>query len=170
MAMPKRLFLFDLFINGESYLGKVTELTLPKLTLKLEDYQGAGMLGSVKVKMGFDSSALEMDITLGGLEATLIKEFGGLNDGTQFRFAGSYRDERTGQSIPCEIQTRGFISELDFGAVKAGEGSSFKLPIKNAYYKLTVDNEVLIEIDHHAMKWIVGGKDLLEQDRKNMGH
>ena len=170
MAMPRRLFMFDLFINGESFLGKVTELTVPKLSLKTEDYQGAGMPGSVAVTMGFEAGALDMEVTVGGLESTLIKQFGGMLDGTQCRYSGSYLDDQTGRAVACEIQTRGRFVEVDWGASKQGEGTTHKYPVKNTYYKLTVDNEVLVEIDLLGLVWNVGGKDLMEQHRKNIGH
>ncbi|HBW8107392.1 TPA: phage tail protein, partial [Klebsiella pneumoniae] len=46
MAIPKKLRLFTLFVDGENYIGKVPSVTLPKLTRKTEDYQGGGMLGA----------------------------------------------------------------------------------------------------------------------------
>lgn len=40
MGMPKKLFMFDTYINGQTYLGLIEEITPPKLSLKTEDYQG----------------------------------------------------------------------------------------------------------------------------------
>lgn len=170
MGMPKKLFLFDLYINGQTYLGQVEELTPPKLTLKTEDYQGAGMIGSVAPMMGFDSGALDMDVTFGGLMAELVKEWGGTIDSTQLRFAGSYYDDSTGQDVACEIQTRGRFTEMDWGTAKQGDNTQHKTPLKNTYYKLTVNNETLMEIDLLNMIWIVAGKDRLAQHRANIGH
>ncbi|WP_272576714.1 MULTISPECIES: phage major tail tube protein, partial [unclassified Providencia] len=61
-----------------------------------EDYQGAGMVGSVAVMMGFDSGALDMDASMGGLMSELLESWGATIDGKQFRFAGSYYDDPTG--------------------------------------------------------------------------
>lgn len=170
MGMPKKLFLFDLFVNGQTYLGQVEELTPPKLSLKTEDYQGAGMFGSVSVLMGLDSSALDMDVTVGGLVEDLIKSYGKGIDGTQLRYAGSYYDDSTQQSVSCEIQTRGRFTEIDWGSSKQGDNTQHKYPVKNTYYKLTINNEVLIEIDLLNLIWVVGGVDILEQHRANIGH
>lgn len=52
MAIPKKLRLFTLFVDGENFIGKVPSVTLPKLTRKTEDYQGGGMVGSVAVNLG----------------------------------------------------------------------------------------------------------------------
>ncbi|UPS64862.1 phage major tail tube protein [Providencia rettgeri] len=71
MGMPKKLFLFDLYIDGQTYLGQVEEVTPPKLSLKAEDYQGADMVGSVAVTMGFDSGALSFCIILPITQTTM---------------------------------------------------------------------------------------------------
>ena len=112
--------MFDLFINGQTYLGQVEEVTPPKLTMKTEDYQGGGMLGAVAVNFGFDAGALDMDVAMGGLNIELIKQWGGTIDSLQFRFAGSYYDDATGETTAYEIQTRGRFNELDGAQQKRG--------------------------------------------------
>lgn len=42
MALPRKLKLMNLFIDGVSYLGVVQSVTLPKLTRKLENIAAAG--------------------------------------------------------------------------------------------------------------------------------
>lgn len=73
MALPKKLKYFNMFFDGDNYFGMVPEITPAKLTKKTEDYQAGGMPGSVAVDLGFDAGALDMDITLGGLDAGLLK-------------------------------------------------------------------------------------------------
>ena len=33
----------NLFVNGKGYAGVIDEITLPKLTVKTEEYRGGGM-------------------------------------------------------------------------------------------------------------------------------
>ncbi|MBD2783686.1 phage major tail tube protein [Xenorhabdus sp. DI] len=170
MGMPKKLFMFDVYIDGQTYLGQVEEVTTPKLTLKTEDYQGAGMPGSVAVLMGMDGGALDMEVTMGGLEANLLKTWGGRIDSLQLRFAGSYYDDATGEAVACEIQTRGRFTEVDWGSAKAGENTQHKYTLKNTYCKITLNGDELHEVDMLNLVWKVGGKDLLEKHRTNIGH
>ncbi|MBE8613142.1 phage major tail tube protein [Morganella morganii] len=170
MGMPKKLFMFDLFINGQTYLGQVEEVTPPKLTMKTEDYQGGGMLGAVAVNLGFDAGALDMDVAMGGLNIELIKQWGGTIDSLQFRFAGSYYDDATGETTAYEIQTRGRFNELDQGTAKAGDNTQHKYTLKNTYCKITADGQDIFELDLINMKWIVDGVDRLEEHRVNIGH
>ncbi|WP_140918801.1 phage major tail tube protein [Limnobaculum xujianqingii] len=170
MALPRKFKYFNGFVNGDNYMGLIPEVELPKLSKKVEDYQAGGMPGAIAVDLGFDSGALDMGITLGGVEARLLKTWGNATaDGTQFRFAGSIQDEATGEAVACEIQTRGRFTELDPGSAKAGDDTSQKYTLKNTYLKLTIAGEEIIEVDLLNMIYVVGGVDVLEKHRANCG-
>ncbi|EKN6387026.1 phage major tail tube protein [Yersinia enterocolitica] len=170
MALPRKLKYFNVYVNGDSYLGQASELTPPKLTIKTEDYQGAGMPGSVALDLGFEAGALDMELTLGGLAPELLKLWGTPTaDGVQFRFAGSYQAEDTGEAIPLEIQTRGRYTEHDPGSAKQGDDTSHKYTLKNTYCKITANNEELFELDVLNMIYRVNGVDMLEKHRANIG-
>lgn len=72
MAMPRKLKLMNVFLNGYSYQGVAKSVTLPKLTRKLENYRGAGMNGSAPVDLGLDDDALSMEWSLGGFPDSVI--------------------------------------------------------------------------------------------------
>jgi len=169
MSLPSKLFAFNVFVNGNSYLGKAEEITTPKLSRKTEDYQGAGMPMGVSVHLGFETGAADMEMTLGGLDPQLIKTYGSTIDGVQLRFAGSYLDDSTGNAIPCEIQTRGRVQEMDWGSAKSGDNTSHKYSLKNTYVKITINGGEVFELDALNMVWNVGGKDMMEQHRANIG-
>ena len=63
MAMPRKLKLMNVFLNGYSYQGVAKSVTLPKLTRKLENYRGAGMNGSAPVDLGLDDGSYQRDDT-----------------------------------------------------------------------------------------------------------
>jgi P2 family phage contractile tail tube protein len=169
MALPKKLKYFNMFFDGDNYFGMVPEITPPNSPknrrLPGGRYAGFGCGGS-----GLDAGALDMDITLGGMDAGLMKKWGVTTaDGMQVRFAGSYQDDATGDAVPCEIQTRGRFTELDPGSAKVGDDTSHKYTLKNTYYKLTINSEEIIEIDVLNMIYKVAGVDVLEKHRANIG-
>ncbi|ELD0616756.1 phage tail protein [Escherichia coli] len=84
MAMPRKLKLMNVFLNGYSYQGVAKSVTLPKLTRKLENYRGAGMNGSAPVDLGLDDDALSMEWALGGFPDSVI----GKRDAFQFLGVG----------------------------------------------------------------------------------
>lgn len=89
MALPHKLKNMNLFFNGDNWQGKAEEITLPKLTRKLEAYRAGGMNGAAHVDLGLEDDALGMEMTLGGMEAQLYKQWGIAEiDGVPLRFAG----------------------------------------------------------------------------------
>lgn len=170
MAMPRKLKHFNLFNEGNSYMGVAASVTLPKLTRKLEAWRGAGMDGPVKVDLGFGDDGIPLEWTLGGWDLTALKQFGAVSaNGVGLRFAGSVQQDDTGEIIPVEVVVRGRHEEIDFGESKAGEDTEHKMNTACSYYKLVVDGEEVIEIDLMAMIFKVDGNDMLEEHRKNIG-
>lgn len=145
MAIPPKLRLFTCFVNSVNNIGKVTSVTLPKLTRKTDDYQGGGMIGSVAVDLGLDSGALDATMVIGGLVQDLLLEYGGDLDGTLIRFTGEYYT--SGESQIVDVEMRGKFTEIDGGESKQGEDTSVTYAIKNTYYKLSIDDKPIWEID-----------------------
>ncbi|HBS5821173.1 phage major tail tube protein [Klebsiella variicola] len=145
MAIPKKLRLYTLFVDGTNYIGKIPSVTLPKVTRKTEDYQGGGMLGAAAVDLGLDSGALDASMIVGGVEQELILKYGGDIDGLRLRFVGEIYSG--GASSLLEVEMRGRITEIDPGDAKQGDDTNHTYAIKNTYYKLSVDDKPLLEID-----------------------
>jgi P2 family phage contractile tail tube protein len=92
MGMPRKLKGFNLFHNGTNFVGQTTEITLPKLSRKMEDYQGGGMSGPIQIDFG--QEAIQMEWTCGGFMPEVIAQYGiTKHDGVLLRFAGGYQSE-----------------------------------------------------------------------------
>lgn len=170
MALPRKLKHLNMFNAGNNWQGLVESLTLPKITRKFEKYRGGGMAGAVDIDMGLDDGALDTEFTIGGSEALLFKQMGTATvDGVQLRFTGSIQRDDTGEVQAVELVVRGRHKELDSGEWKTGESSSTKVSGTNSYAKLTINNEVLYEIDLVNMIHIVDGTDLMEAHRSALG-
>lgn len=170
MALPHKLKNMNLFFNGDNWQGKAEEITLPKLTRKLEAYRAGGMNGAAHVDLGLEDDALGMEMTLGGMEAQLYKQWGIAEiDGVPLRFAGAYRRDDTGETIACEVVVRGRLSEIDPGSAKQGDNTQVKFSFKPTYYRLVWNGADLIEIDVINMVEKVDGKDRLAEQRAAIG-
>jgi len=170
MALPRKLKHLNLFNAGDNWQGLIESVTLPKITRKFEKYRGGGMAGAVDIDMGLDDGALDTEFTCGGVEAKLFKQMGTLTvDGVQLRFTGSIQRDDTGEVQAVELVVRGRHKELDSGEWKTGESSTTKVSGTNSYAKLTINGEVLYEIDLVNMVHIVDGTDLMEAHRNALG-
>lgn len=168
MALPNKLKLMNVFQDGVSYLGQATEVTLPKLAIKAEDYRAGGMIGDVVVDLGLEK--LEAEIKFGGFMDEMKKFFGAAKiDAVPLRFAGSYQRDDTGEVKAVEVVMRGRYTEIDGGNSKVGDDTEETYKAALTYYKLTVDGTELIEIDLINNVYKVNGEDRLEQHRKAIG-
>lgn len=170
MALPKKLKLMNLFNEGHSYIGEVAEVTLPKLARQFENWRGGGMDGTVKWDKGLAEDFIEFAWKCGGLVKQVLEQFGATKiNAYGLRFAGSYQQDDTGETSAVEIVVRGRHEEIDFGTAKPGDDTETSIKTIWSYYKLTIDGQVVQEIDIPGCKHIVNGVDILEQHRKNIG-
>lgn len=168
MALPRKLKNMNLFNHGVSYMGQVVEVTLPKLTRKMEDYRAGGMNGPVRIDFGHE--ALEMEWSCGGLMRQVLQQYGRMNhQGVQLRFAGAYQREDTAAIDAVEVVIRGRHQEIDFGTAKLAEDTVFKVTTALSYYKLMINGDTVIEIDLMNLIENVNGTDGLADVRQAIG-
>lgn len=169
MALPNQLKNFNAYADGNSLMGVIEEVVLPKLTRKMESFQGGGMVAPIDIDHGLEKLELELNCA-GGYVLEFIKQFGlGKVGGAMVRYAGAYQRDDTGDVVAVEVVTRGRYSEIDFGNAKVGDKSTVKARVSLSYYKLVVDGQTVIEIDALAMVYIVNGVDMLADQRKAIG-
>ena len=168
MALPRKLKNLNLFNDGVTYIGQVGEVTLPKLTRKMEEWRGGGMNAPIKMDQGME--AMEIEAVCGGLMRDVFLQYGiARHDGVMLRFAGAYQRDDTGRVDAVEVVVRGRHEEIEPGKAKAGDDTEFKFKTVASYYKLMVNGETLVEIDVANMVEIVGGVDRLLEQRIAIG-
>lgn len=157
----------NLFVDGYGYAGNVEELTPPKLTLKTEEMRNGGMDAPVDIEMGMEK--LEASFSLTKYDAGVLKIFGlAPGNNKQVTFRGSLSGE-DGTETGVVIQLRGMLKEADPGSWKPGDKATLKGTFAVRYYKQTIGDEVIHEIDVPNMIRIINGVDQLKQTRANLG-
>jgi len=169
MSMPSKLKNLNLFNDGESYLGQVTEFKLPTLTRKMEEYRAGGMLGPIDVDLGQEK--IQAEWKCGGLMRQVLRQYGAIrHNAVQLRFAGAYQSEDSEAVDSVEIVLRGRHSEVDAGTGKVGDDTEFSVKTSVSYYKLSINGRTEIEIDMVGMVFIVDGVDLQAAQRRAIGY
>ncbi|MFZ6875386.1 phage major tail tube protein [Undibacterium sp. Di27W] len=168
MGLPSKLKDFNLFNDGQSYLGLVPELTLPKLGRKMEDYIAGGMSGPIEVD--YHSEKVEFDWTAGGLLYDALLQYGAVtHNAVQLRFAGAYQNDDTAQVDAVEIVIRGRHKEIEMGNAKMGDKNDHKYKTTCSYYKLIINGQDIIELDFINGIEMVGGIDRRAELRAAIG-
>ena len=161
--LPKILKNFNVYVDGRGYAGRVEELTLPKLTIKTEDFQGAGMSAPVEIDLGMEK--LEMEMTFAEYDPELFKLFG-LTNGSAVAFTIRGALESAGEAAPVVVNVRGYFKEMDFDTWTPAEKASLKCSVACNYYKLTMNGVELVEIDPVNMVRNINGSDQLSSLRE----
>lgn len=165
--IPQTLTNFNLFIDGLSYAGIATEVSLPKLKRKTDDHRAGGMDGPIKVGLGMEG--MESSFTLAGTGKEAMAFFG-LADDTAFNgvFRGAYKNQK-GAVEKAEATFRGMLEEVDPGSWKSGDKAETKFNCALSYYKLELDGQVIHEIDPVNCIRIINGVDELAKEREALG-
>lgn len=165
--IPQVLTNTNMFADGISFAGETPSLTLPKLTLKTEDFQGGGMLGPVEIATGLEK--LEAAFTTYGVRREALKFFG-LADQTACNlvFRGAFKGLK-GVVTPVIVTMRGGVKEVDMGDWKPADKAEIKHTVKLVYYKLEIDGRVMYEIDPVAMVMVIDGVDQAAAERSALG-
>ena len=170
MAMPRKLKNFNIFNDANSYQGIAKNITLPALARKMEAYRGGGMNGPVKADLGLSDDGIQVEWTLGGWDLLAIRQWGATSaSAVALRFTGAVQQDDTGATQAVEVVMRGRHEEIDFGSAEPGGDTEHSITTTCTYYKLTVDGEVLVEIDIFNMVEIVNGEDILADQRAALG-
>ncbi|MBH9536921.1 phage major tail tube protein [Novosphingopyxis sp. YJ-S2-01] len=166
--LPRKLKNFNVFNDGQSYLGQASEIQLPKLAMAAESYRGAGMLAEVDVDMGLEK--LEMESTYGGMVVGVLRQFG-LNriDGAMLRFVGAYQADDALAPTAGELVVRGRHMEIDPGSAKAGDDTEWKVKSTLTYLKWTIDGREEVAIDVLNNVYRIGGVDRMASIRAIIG-
>lgn len=166
MALPRILKDFNVFYNGASFIGQCMEFTRPKLSLKMEDYSAAG-IGPIKVFLGHEP--LECEHNYGGHMEEILQDYGGTLEGVMLRFSGAYQREDSEDVDQIEVVIRGRHQEIDSGSAKPGEKTEFKVKTACTYYKETINDKIIVEVDLLNKIFNVNGVDRYAEIRKAMG-
>ncbi|WP_294279913.1 phage major tail tube protein [uncultured Sphingomonas sp.] len=157
-ALPPKLKNFNATLNGTSYLGVVSEITLPKIAEKVEQHRGGGMMGEVDIGLGLEK--LEMELKFGGMVAELLAEVGRPGVGaTLIRFNGAYQEDVAGGVKAAELIARAKIPEVDPGSAKTGDNTEWTVKATLSYLKWSVSGRRIVEIDVLNSIWITNGFD-----------
>lgn len=168
--LPKKLKNFNLFADGDNFVGRVDEITLPNLQRKFEETRPGGLNAPYDSDMGMQK--LSSSFKIHEIVASVLRKWGASTvDGVPLRFLGAaVSDGGDASTDAIEIIMRGRYSGLELpSGYKAGEQGLLNCTASLVYFKYVVNGETLIEIDVINMIEIVDGVDVLANQRAALG-
>lgn len=165
--IPRVLRNFNLFVDGTSYAGRVTEAELPEINVKTEEHRGGGMDGVAEIDMGLE--AMEAKLTFAEYIADILKRVAKVNgNGVRIQLRGAL--QRDGEkAVPCVAELHGAFKTSTMGSWKAGDLATHEVSMSVRYFRLTLGGELMCEIDVDNMVRRIGDEDQMESIREAIG-
>ena len=170
IIIPSSLENFELFLDGNRSLG-IVDITLPKLTSKTVDIEGAGIGGTISLPTQGQTDNLEGEfnfrvvtsdtIKLAQPKAHPLEAYGAINQWNASE--GAYETKQ------LRVAMRAIPSEFDLGKLASASTMDHKVTMTFSYLKVSVDGSRVIEIDKFNYIHYLYGTDYLAAVRTALG-
>ena len=170
VVVPSSLENFELFIEGKRSLG-IVDITLPKLTAKTVDIEGAGIGGTISLPTQGQTDNLEAEfnfrvvtdgtVELAQIKAHTLEAYGAINCWNASE--GAY------QTKQVRVSMRAIPSEFDLGKLASASTMDHKATMTLSYLKVSVDGTKMIEIDKFNYIQYLYGTDYLAATKAALG-
>lgn len=160
----------NIYLDGESFLGRAEEITLPDVAPKMVDHKALGMVGELQLPAGLQKMTAK--IKWNAIYPDVMKKTHDVYTAIRLMVRANvetYEGGTRSAQVPCVIY-------LTVTPVKSG-GLSFKAQdnveredeFNVTSYKMEINEEEIIDVDIMANVWRVNGVDQLSQYRANLG-
>ncbi len=160
----------NVYINGNSLLGKAEEIDLPKITAKMAEHKALGMQGAIELPTGFDK--MEARIKWNSFYADVMSLMGDPYKVHAIQCRSSvevYTAAGRTQQQPMVAFMRGQFKEIPAGNFKQHDNVEMESRLAVTYLKIEVNGQPKIEFDALANIYKVDGVDILGQYKANIG-
>jgi uncharacterized protein len=169
IQLPRQLKNMNLFVDGRGYAGHIDQITLPILKIMTVAHRAGGMDLPIELDMGMEP--LNTSFVVSDFTPEIYKLFG-LYDApttTMLNIRGAMQERSSQTVMPVVINLAGSFKEVNAGNWVIGNKSTLSVTASLTYYKLTIQEDILVEIDGPNMKRIINGVDHLALQRAAIG-
>lgn len=160
----------NVYINGQSFLGKAEEIDLPKITSKMSEHKALGMVGSIELPSGVDKmeARIKWNSFYGDVMSLMADPY--KTHAIQCRSSVEVytAQGRTAQQ-PMVVFIRGQFKEIPAGNFKQHDNVEMESRLAVTYLKVELAGQSKIEFDALANIYKVDGVDILAQYKANIG-
>ena len=165
-----KLINFEVYVSGGRKLG-MADITLPSIEYKTSTLAGAGIGGEIEMPTPGQTGSMEVEInwrTINDDNAALMAMKA---HDLEFRGANENYDAGMGELITeaIKVNVRTLPKKSDLGSLKPADHTDTKTTMEVIYFKETINDKRVIEIDKLNYIHYVHGVDYLESVRKALG-
>lgn len=170
-VIPEVINDMRVYLDGADDMIGCKEFKLPELAALTADVEGIGIAGKIEAPIEGHFDSLEAELTWQLPTKTSTRLVAGTTVSLDaYADLQSYDGGASAYTHDSyHVVIRGRVKSHDPGTLKAGEAMESKTTIECHYIKISIGDSELCEIDKFGFKSVVGGVDLLEQVRRNIG-
>ena len=170
MPLINQIVNANIYVNGNSQVGRAKEVKLPDISSVMNEYKGLGMIGSIEIFAGFEK--LEGEITWNSFYPDTFKACYNPLKNLQLMIRANlqtFEQEGITEEVPFVTQLNVAFKKNPAGVYKPTEAAEFQSSI--AIYSIIQKQggRELLAFDPVNNIYRVDGKDLLEKFRSNIG-
>jgi len=165
-----RLTNANIYANGNNYIGRAEEITVPDIKTTTADHKALGMVGKLELPSGIDKmeAKIKWNAYYEDVEATFSNPFESVK--VQVRASlEKYEGEVRVDEVPVVVHLIGTPKQIPGGSFKQNDNVELETTLNVTYIKKVVNGIETLEYDVINNIFKVDGKDLLKKYRQNLG-
>jgi hypothetical protein len=166
----KRITNANVYVDGNSLLGKVDECKLPDVQITMSEHKALGMQGKLEFPSGIDK--LEATFKWNSLYSDILLKVANPFTAVEVQLRGSletYSNSGRIAQVPVVAYLTGVFKKFPLGGFKQHDNVEAETTMSVTYCKLEIDGQAILEVDALANIYKAGGVDLLETYKTNIG-
>ena len=160
----------NIYIDGNSLLGRAEEVKLPDISAMLSEHKALGMIGKIELPSGFDK--LEGEIKWNSYYKDVAKMMANPFKTVQMQCRSNIEVYGSGgriEQLPLVTHLTVMFKKNPMGTFKQHDNVEIPAAFSATYVKQVIAGEEVLELDYMANIFKVGGEDLLAEYRANLG-
>lgn len=165
-----RLTNCNIYMDGNSLLGRAEEINLPEIKSKMAEHKALGMIGAIETPSGFEK--LEGKIKWSALYPAVLLKAANPFSSVQLQVRGSletYGQTGRTEQKPVVVSLTLTFKKFPAGNFKQHDNVEAETDFACSYMKQTIGGQDIVEIDVLENIYKVGGQDLMAEYNANIG-
>lgn len=170
MILPENMINYMVYLDGSTLLG-TAGVDLPSLDTLTEKVKGAGIAGEVDAPILGHYAAMALTISWRTIKPEAIQLAAPASHNLEFRGSQQIYDAGAGtfSTQPVKITCKATPKKTSLGKLVVGGQTDTKNEFEVSYIKISIDGNVVIEIDKYNFICNINGIDYLAQVRSDLG-
>jgi len=164
----EKIFGANVYVDGDDFIGRANEVTLPNVNINMSDHQPLGYFSSVRLFNGVEN--MELSVVWSSVVPEVFKRGPNQSLNLAIRAAQQvYQDGVLSEVQPIVVFAKGRVLNKEFGNITGSDGGTRTTSFVVDYIRLTVNGEEIYEIDILNRILRFAGVDIFASTRSALG-